>query len=88
MLFRSGVRIINLDKRGDQIASVCCVESDPEEETDNDIVDSQAEELEGAVDEMLDEMDVEPIDPSDEAETEEAETEEADDEEADDENNL
>lgn len=83
-----GVRIINLDKRGDQIASVCCVESDPEEETDNDIVDSQAEELEGAVDEMLDEMDVEPIDPSDEAETEEAETEEADDEEADDENNL
>ncbi len=28
-----GVRIINLDKRGDTIASVCCVDSDPEEET-------------------------------------------------------
>ncbi|MDE6370547.1 MAG: DNA gyrase subunit A, partial [Duncaniella sp.] len=27
-----GVRIINLDKRGDEIASVCCVDSDPEEE--------------------------------------------------------
>lgn len=28
-----GVRIINLDKRGDEIASVCCVDTDPEEET-------------------------------------------------------
>lgn len=27
-----GVRIINLDKRGDEIASVCCVDTDPEEE--------------------------------------------------------
>lgn len=27
-----GVRIINLDKRGDEIASVCCVATDPEEE--------------------------------------------------------
>lgn len=27
-----GVRIINLDKRGDEIASVCCVDNDPEEE--------------------------------------------------------
>ena len=27
-----GVRIINLDKRGDEIASVCCVVTDPEEE--------------------------------------------------------
>ena len=25
-------RIINLDKRGDEIASVCCVDTDPEEE--------------------------------------------------------
>ena len=29
-----GVRIINLDKRGDSIASVCCVDSDPEEEVE------------------------------------------------------
>ena len=28
-----GVRIINLEKRNDTIASVCCVEADPEEET-------------------------------------------------------
>ena len=27
-----GVRIINLTKRGDEIASVCCVATDPEEE--------------------------------------------------------
>lgn len=27
-----GVRIINLDKRGDEIASVCCVDTNPEEE--------------------------------------------------------
>ena len=26
------MRIINLDKRGDEIASVCCVDTDPEEE--------------------------------------------------------
>jgi len=29
-----GVRIINLDRRGDTIASVCCVDSDPEEEVE------------------------------------------------------
>ena len=29
-----GVRIINLDKRNDTIASVCCVDSDPEEEVE------------------------------------------------------
>lgn len=28
-----GVRIINLEKRGDTIASVCCVDTDPEQET-------------------------------------------------------
>ena len=39
-----GVRIINLDKRQDTIASVCCVDSDPEEEVEEvevqpDIID-------------------------------------------------
>ena len=29
-----GVRIINLEKRNDTIASVCCVDSDPEEEVE------------------------------------------------------
>lgn len=37
--YTQGVRLINLDKRGDTIASVCCVDTDPEEET---------EELDGA----------------------------------------
>ena len=27
-----GVRIINLSARGDEVASVCCVDTDPEEE--------------------------------------------------------
>ncbi|MCC8175011.1 MAG: DNA gyrase subunit A [Bacteroidales bacterium] len=54
-----GVRIINLDKRGDTIASVCCVASDPEEEVeaveegeelethnpDADVEDVEAEEI-------------------------------------------
>ena len=49
-----GVRIINLEKRNDTIASVCCVESDPDEETENDIIDTEAEEITEAIDEMLD----------------------------------
>ncbi len=32
--YTQGVRLINLDKRGDTIASVCCVASDPEEEVE------------------------------------------------------
>ncbi len=32
--YTQGVRIINLDKRNDSIASVCCVDSDPEEEVE------------------------------------------------------
>lgn len=38
-----GVRLINLDKRGDEIASVCCVETDPDEEAET--IDATAEEL-------------------------------------------
>ncbi len=38
-----GVRIINLDKRADEIASVCCVATDPEEEVEE--IDVNAEEL-------------------------------------------
>jgi DNA gyrase subunit A len=29
-----GVRVINLEKRNDSIASVCCVDTDPEEEVE------------------------------------------------------
>ncbi len=32
--YTQGVRLINLDKRGDTIASVCCVDSDSEEEVE------------------------------------------------------
>ena len=35
-----GVKVINLDKRGDTIASVCAVETDPEEPTDNDALET------------------------------------------------
>jgi DNA gyrase subunit A len=38
-----GVRLINLDKRGDEIASVCCVETDPEEEAE--AIDETGEQL-------------------------------------------
>lgn len=57
-----GVRIINLEKRGDSIASVCCVDTDPEEEVDTDVVEAQAEAIEGAIGDMFEEMGVEPID--------------------------
>lgn len=33
-----GVRLINLGKRGDSIASVCCVDTDPEEEADKELI--------------------------------------------------
>lgn len=59
-----GVRLINLEKRNDEIASVCCVDSDPEEETDADILVDEAdqtplpvddaEEPQDEVDEVID----------------------------------
>lgn len=67
-----GVRLINLDKRGDEIASVCCVDADPEEEAE--VIDANAEVLEAdetvidvVDDDIVDEIETE----SDEAETEE-----------------
>ena len=36
-----GVKIINLEKRNDTIASVCCVDSDPEQEIDSEIIADQ-----------------------------------------------
>ena len=67
-----GVRIINLDKRQDTIASVCCVDSDPEEEV---------EEVEAQPD-ITDQPDLEPQPEEDEVIDEEpADDEPADDEE-------
>lgn len=48
-----GVRIINLDKRGDEIASVCCVDTDPEEEA-VEAVENPEELPEEPVDDSLD----------------------------------
>lgn len=55
-----GVRIINLEKRGDTIASVCCVDADPEEETESIAPDAEelpeldieSEEIEDDIDEV------------------------------------
>ncbi|MCM1337160.1 MAG: DNA gyrase subunit A [Candidatus Amulumruptor caecigallinarius] len=69
-----GVRIINLSKRGDVIASVTCVASDPEEEVDHEAVDAQAEAIEEAIDDMMApdaELDDEPVDDDELAEDDE-----------------
>ena len=65
-----GVRIINLEKRNDTIASVCCVDTDPEEEveevevqeaapelTDEEIIETEEFDDETADEEELDETD-------------------------------
>ena len=58
-----GVRLINLEKRNDEIASVCCVLSDPEEETDTDILVDEADQTPLAIDETVEEdIDEEPLD--------------------------
>ena len=58
-----GVRVINLEKRNDSIASVCCVDTDPEEEVEQ--VDG--EELEAPiVDGVEDVEDVEDVESEDE----------------------
>lgn len=49
--YTQGVRIINLDKRGDTIASVCCVDSDPEEEVAE--VEAQTESLGDLIEEAI-----------------------------------
>ncbi len=64
-----GVRIINLDKRNDVIASVCCVDADPEEEVEEIV---EGEELPDMIDEPIvsEESDVEEVedDANDESE--------------------
>ncbi len=74
-----GVRLINLEKRGDEIASVCCVNSDPEEEVEQLVIDQEAEEITEAIDEMMEEdSDDESTDDSDDTDDliEDAEIEE------------
>ncbi len=62
--YTQGVRLINLEKRGDTIASVCCVASDPDEEVD---AVEDGEELEALSDSDLNTTDEEVAD-NDEAE--------------------
>lgn len=56
-----GVRLINLEKHADQIASVCCVDTDPEQEADKELLELQDQVLEAAPDEFLDEPDADEI---------------------------
>lgn len=56
-----GVRLINLEKRNDEIASVCCVDSDPEEEID-DVLLAESEQESLPVDETPEVEDVEEVD--------------------------
>lgn len=51
--YTQGVRIINLEKRNDTIASVCCVATDPEEEVDNELIEEQPEAI-GTVGDLVD----------------------------------
>jgi DNA gyrase subunit A len=65
-----GVRIINLDKRNDVIASVCCVDADPEEEVEEIV---EGEELPDMIEEPIVSEDAEVEETEDDAneETEE-----------------
>ncbi len=65
--YTQGVRLINLEKRQDQIASVCCVDTDPEEEAETELVELQAQQISEAVEEMIEEdLDIDDTDPVDE----------------------
>lgn len=68
-----GVRIINLEKRCDEIASVCCVDTDPEEETEVIDIDSNevSEELDNEDFVENDEEDFENVDIDDELDSDE-----------------
>lgn len=62
-----GVRIINLDKRGDEIASVCCVDTDPEEEAVEAIENPEV--LDAPIDDTVEDTDDEVIDDESSEET-------------------
>jgi DNA gyrase subunit A len=62
-----GVRIINLDKRGDEIASVCCVDTDPEEEAVEAIENPEV--LDAPIDDTVEDTDDEVIDDEESEET-------------------
>ncbi|MCM1110574.1 MAG: DNA gyrase subunit A [Clostridium sp.] len=51
--YAQGLRLINLEKRNDSIASFCSVDSDPEEEVDNSAIDAEAQHAADIIDEAL-----------------------------------
>ncbi len=65
-----GVRIINLEKRGDEIASVCCVATDPEEEA-VETIENPEELPEEPIDNTLDTDEADESDDDNEAAPEE-----------------
>ncbi len=57
------MRLINLEKRNDEIASVCCVDSDPEETIDEDVLLEASEQTELPADSIsVEEDDTEIVD--------------------------
>ena len=74
-----GVRIINLDKRGDEIASVCCVDTDPEEEAVEAVENPEALPEDPSDDSLDTEADDDVVD-DDASDDTEAEADESEDE--------
>ncbi len=59
-----GVRLINLEKRVDEIASVCCVDTDPDEEVEQ--IEENPEMLPAEDEEVINDIEIEDDDTSDE----------------------
>lgn len=78
--YAQGVRLINLEKRNDSIASICAVDSDPDEETDTDVVDTESQQIDESAIEIVEEEIEEEIIEDDEPEADE-ESDNGDDEE-------
>ena len=72
-----GVRLINLDKRADEIASVCCVDADPDEEVEEIDANPEVLEADDTINDELDDNDIVADDPEDDG------TDNADDDNAD-----
>ena len=60
-----GVRLINLDKRADEIASVCCVDADPDEEVEEIDANPEVLEADDTINDELDDNDIVADDPED-----------------------
>lgn len=68
--YTQGVRLINLEKRQDQIASVCCVDTDPEEEVETELVELQDQQIAEESAEIVDDEVIDDPEPADDDESE------------------